>query len=169
MKMLPAISRYALAGAFLLACMGAASSIQAAESPSAINLHPAAEIAQKEQELIREAQASPAGEAGAILHRQDGHWLLLMARTRTGESEVHDLWTDEILVRAGSLDLVVGGTLTGKRSFNDLPGEFHGTGLDGGTTYKLAAGDVIRVPAGVPHWMKITSAEPAVFLITKVK
>lgn len=168
MKISPGIARTALAAAFLFAGIGTAVSAQAPD-PAEINLHPATEIAQKEQDLIHEALASPAGEAGAILHRQDGHWLLLMARTRTGESEVHEFWTDEILVRSGSLDLVVGGTLTGKRSFNNLHGEFHGSGLDGGTVYKLAAGDVIRVPAGVPHWMKITSTEPAVFLITKVK
>jgi quercetin dioxygenase-like cupin family protein len=32
--------------------------------------------------------------------------------------------------------------------------------------FQLKAGDVIRIPQGVPHWAKATSAEPLVAIIS---
>ena len=37
------------------------------------------------------------------------------------------------------------------------PDEERGARIDGGTTYQLAKGDVITVPAGTPHWFKDVS------------
>ena len=34
------------------------------------------------------------------------------------------------------------------------PGQFVGTSVQGGETHKLTKGDVIVVPAGIPHWFK---------------
>jgi len=34
------------------------------------------------------------------------------------------------------------------------PGQLLGTGIEGGETHHLVKGDVIVIPAGVPHWFK---------------
>jgi quercetin dioxygenase-like cupin family protein len=38
--------------------------------------------------------------------------------------------------------------------------------LLGDETYHLSAGSVIRIPRGVPHWARCTSAEPLVAVIS---
>ena len=42
---------------------------------------------------------------------------------------------------------MVGGTVT-------APGQQRGTDIKGGDAHALVQGDVIVVPAGVPHWFK---------------
>jgi hypothetical protein len=133
------------------------------------HVHSEAELRRKESALMRIAVKSTTGEAGEKLDDEGSHWLLLMSRARTGESELHNLWADEILVRSGQLTLVVGGEMTGTHPYNNLPGEFHGSGLAGGVVRTLGPGDVAFIPAGIPHWMKVDSGKRVTVLIFKEK
>jgi hypothetical protein len=131
--------------------------------------HTNAELDQRSAALMEKALASPTGESGEKLDDFGTHWLLLMARARTGESEMHEFWADEIVVRSGEVTLVIGGEMTGTHPYNNLPGEFHGSGVNGGVVHVLHAGDVAYVRANVPHWMKVDPTKPAVVLIYKEK
>ena len=60
----------------------------------------------------------------------------------------------------GGATLVTGGTLVNAKprpadsesvKFEDGPGE-SGSGIQGGTSQQIKAGDVVVIPAGVPHW-----------------
>jgi mannose-6-phosphate isomerase-like protein (cupin superfamily) len=126
------------------------------------------DIDQTAAELLMSAK-SQGGDAGKIVQQFEDHWLLLLVRSKTGEAEVHERCADEIIVRQGSIDLVVGGVMTDRRPFGTAPGEYHSAGLTGGTTYHLERGDVMDVPAGVPHWMKLATTEPVVCLVYKIK
>jgi hypothetical protein len=136
---------------------------------NAFHVHSDQDLLQKESELMQKARVSPTGEAGAKIDDQGSHWLLMMCRSRTGESELHQLWADEIIVRSGELTLIVGGEMTGSHPYNNLPGEFHGSGLSGGVVRVLHPGDVAFIPAGVPHWMKVDQGKTATVLIFKEK
>ena len=73
-------------------------------------------------------------------------------RDRPGMVEVHDNETDTIYVLAGAATFVTGGTMIGGKVTE--AGQQRGTDIDGGEPHTLAKGDVIVVPAGVPHWFK---------------
>jgi quercetin dioxygenase-like cupin family protein len=73
-------------------------------------------------------------------------------RTEAGMVEVHDKETDTFYVLDGSATIMTGGKMTGGSVTG--PGQQRGTGIDGGQSQRLAKGDVMVVPAGVPHWFK---------------
>jgi len=73
-------------------------------------------------------------------------------RTEPGMVEVHDKETDTIYVLGGGATFVTGGTMVGGSV--TAPGQQRGTDIQGGDAHSLVKGDVIVVPAGVPHWFK---------------
>jgi mannose-6-phosphate isomerase-like protein (cupin superfamily) len=73
-------------------------------------------------------------------------------RDKAGQVEVHEKETDVIYIIEGDATFVTGGTVVGQRQTR--PGQFVGTEVQGGETHRLAKGDVIVVPAGIPHWFK---------------
>lgn len=81
------------------------------------------------------------------------HSLLAIRRDGDGEAEVHDTQVDVIFVKSGEGTLVLGGTVVEPRTTG--PGEIRGKSITGGVNKKMAAGDVIHVPAKVPHQMLV--------------
>ena len=73
-------------------------------------------------------------------------------RTEAGMVEVHDKETDTFYVLDGSATIVTGGAMVGGSDTG--PGQHRGTDITGGKAQKLAKGDVMVIPAGVPHWFK---------------
>ena len=70
-------------------------------------------------------------------------------RERPGQAEVHELDTDIIYVLDGTATIVTGGTSTDAAT--TAPHERRGASITGGTTKRLAKGDVIVVPHGTAH------------------
>lgn len=86
-------------------------------------------------------------------------------RTEPGVAEVHTKDTDIIYMLEGSATLVTGGTVVeGKTTAND---EIRGKEISGGEMRTLVPGDVIIVPAGVPHWFKDVKG-PVLYYVVKV-
>src|SRR5579863_10356724 len=77
------------------------------------------------------------------------HSIMEIRREGDGEAEVHDTQADVMFITSGSGDLILGGTVVEGR--NTAPGETRGKSITGGTTKKLAVGDVVHVPAKIPH------------------
>ena len=73
-------------------------------------------------------------------------------RAEPGMVEVHDKETDTFYVLDGSATIVTGGTMVGGTDTG--PGQHRGTDITGGQAQRLAKGDVMVIPAGVPHWFK---------------
>jgi len=86
-------------------------------------------------------------------------------RDKAGQVEVHDKETDVIYVIEGSATFVTGGTMIGGRVTK--PDQHLGTDIQGGQTHHLTKGDVIVVPAGMPHWFKEVP-EPISYYVVKV-
>ena len=87
-------------------------------------------------------------------------------RTSAGMAEVHTQDTDLIHVLEGSATFVTGGTVVEPR--NIAADEIRGSSIDGGETRVIAPGDVIIVPAGVPHWFKAVRG-PVLYYTVKVR
>jgi len=78
--------------------------------------------------------------------------IMVVTRTSRGEVEIHDKETDTFHVLEGSATLITGGTMIGGRVSG--PGQQRGKDMKGGEAYQLTKGDVIVIPAGIPHWFK---------------
>ncbi len=94
---------------------------------------------------------------GAMVHREPG----------PGFSESHDEWADIYFVTDGKATLVTGGTITNARE--DSPGEIRGTGITGGTSRRLGKGDIVHIPATVPHYVIVGAGEAITYFIVKAQ
>ena len=84
---------------------------------------------------------------------------------RPGRPAVHPDQAEYAIVLEGAGTLVSGGTLvSAKTTRADL---VEGDRIEGGTTRKLARGDVLLISAGVPHWFGVTGGR-LVLLGTKL-
>jgi quercetin dioxygenase-like cupin family protein len=88
-------------------------------------------------------------------------------RDKAGQVEVHDKETDVIYVVDGSATFVTGGTIVGGKV--SRPGQWLGTDITGGKTQHLAKGDVIVVPAGMPHWFKEVPTTVSYYVVKVLK
>ncbi|MBW3629559.1 MAG: cupin domain-containing protein [Gemmatimonadetes bacterium] len=95
-----------------------------------------------------------------------GYSHVVVRRDQSGEAEVHDLLDDVFIVQEGTASLRYGGTVSGSRV--TAPGERRGGEIAGGVTQRLAPGDMIIVPAGVPHRVEVESGGSVTYLVVKV-
>jgi glc operon protein GlcG len=101
---------------------------------------------------------------GAPLLEVPGYKVHASRRDAPGIAEVH-LWeTDVVYVLEGSATLVTGGTTVDAQETE--PGQLRGTSIEGGEAHQLAAGDVVVIPSGVPHWFKEVQA-PFLYFVVK--
>jgi mannose-6-phosphate isomerase-like protein (cupin superfamily) len=149
-----------LALALLLAAPVAA---QAPADPTAFadaaTLH--AEVAATERGMTPDQ-----GFAYRPLLQADGKTVALEVWRKPGRPAVHPDEAEYALVVEGAGTLVSGGRLVDP--VERRPGLVEGSRIEGGTTRRLAPGDVLLVPAGVPHWFGITGGK-LVLLGTKMR
>jgi quercetin dioxygenase-like cupin family protein len=88
-------------------------------------------------------------------------------RDKAGQVEVHDKETDVIYVIDGDATFVTGGTMIGGKVTK--VGQSMGTDINGGDTHHLSKGDVIVVPAGVPHWFKEVPHSVSYYVVKVLK
>jgi mannose-6-phosphate isomerase-like protein (cupin superfamily) len=100
------------------------------------------------------------------LKQYKGHYTMVAHREATGSSEVHEHEADLFVITAGEGTLVTGGRLVNSRV--EKPGELRGTSIAGGEKIHYAPGDVIHIPAGVPHQMLVEKGEPVTYFVLKV-
>ena len=76
------------------------------------------------------------------------HRFRLIRRDADGVPERHTGIEDVVFIQSGEGTIVVGGKMIGQTGSN---GEYTGTAIQDGTRYAVAAGDVLHLPADVPH------------------
>jgi mannose-6-phosphate isomerase-like protein (cupin superfamily) len=88
-------------------------------------------------------------------------------RNGTGQVEVHDRETDVMYVIDGEATIVTGGTMVGGKV--TAAGQSRGTDIQGGHSQRLAKGDVMVIPAGIPHWFKEVPQSISYYVVKVVK
>jgi mannose-6-phosphate isomerase-like protein (cupin superfamily) len=88
-------------------------------------------------------------------------------RSGSGNAELHEKQTDVYYVADGEATLVTGGEMIGSKVVS--PGQRQGTGIKGGEVYHLSKGDLLVIPAGVPHWFKEVPDSVSYLLVKVVK
>jgi mannose-6-phosphate isomerase-like protein (cupin superfamily) len=88
-------------------------------------------------------------------------------RTGPGQVEVHVKETDIFYIVDGEATFVTGGEMVGGKQSKE--NQFLGTDIKGGEVHHLAKGDVVTIPAGVPHWFKEVPKEVQYFVVKVLK
>lgn len=88
----------------------------------------------------------------ANLIASEGYRVNASRRDGPGEAEVHLTDSDIFYVLEGSASFVTGGEVIEPRNLTTT--EIRGSALRGGEERRIARGDVIMIPRGVPHWFK---------------
>ncbi len=134
-------------------------------------VHTPADLQQSEAKLIELAKARPTGFAVATLDDYGNDYTLLVVRLHTGDAERHQFFADQIVMLKGTITLVTGGTMQGEHpnSGPGRPGETLGSGVEGGKEVVLHAGDIVHIPAGIPHWVKVAPGTTTTYLVFKEK
>src|SRR5690349_4122181 len=88
-------------------------------------------------------------------------------RTAAGQVEVHDKETDILYITDGEATFVTGGNMVGGKKTE--AGQWRGTDITGGEAHHLVKGDVITIPAGMPHWFKEVPKSVSYFVVKVLK
>ena len=124
----------------------------------------AADIHGKGQELVKKLDANKV--ASEVIAKDGNRRFMIAHREGSGLAEVHDAEADIMFIAEGTVTMVYGGTVVGGKTTD--PGETRGTGITGGTEVKVGPGDVLHIPAKVPHQMKLAPGTTVTYFVTKV-
>ena len=94
------------------------------------------------------------------------HRFRMLYRDADGNPEQHDAIIDIVFVESGEGTLVLGGTMAGRRTTG--PGESVGTRLDGGERHAIGAGDIVHIPAGIPHSFLVPGGKHITYVLLKI-
>lgn len=114
---------------------------------------------------IDAAEVRRAFEQGRPLLENDAYKVHASRRDAAGLAEVHVRDTDLIYVLEGAATFVTGGRVVDAKPV--AAEELRGASIEGGSVREIAAGDVIVVPRGVPHWFQGVHG-PLLYYVVKV-
>jgi mannose-6-phosphate isomerase-like protein (cupin superfamily) len=105
---------------------------------------------------------------GGIKQKADfgDHLLEISQRNANGRVELHKVKADVMVIQSGTATLVTGGEMVD--SVETGPNEMQGSSIKGGVSHTVGAGDVIEIPAGVPHQFFIAPGTQITYLVVKV-
>lgn len=89
------------------------------------------------------------------------HRFRFIRRDTDGMPEQHDNIEDYVYIHSGQGSIRVGGQMLGREG--DI-----GTEIKGGNEYAIGAGDVLRIPAGVPHAYLVGEAGHITYVLVRV-
>jgi glc operon protein GlcG len=106
-------------------------------------------------------------DKGAVLFNEGESYMVHASRReKPGMAEIHTKDADIVYVLDGTATLVTGGSAVDAKVTE--PDELRGSSISGGEAQALKKGDVIIVPAGVPHWFKEVS-NPFLYYVVKAR
>jgi glc operon protein GlcG len=105
-------------------------------------------------------------QKGAVLASMGNYMVHASHREADGVAEIHTLDTDLIYVLEGSATFTTGGSVPDARPSE--PNELRGSTIVGGESRRVAKGDVIVIPAGVPHMFTHVQG-PLNYYVVKVR
>jgi mannose-6-phosphate isomerase-like protein (cupin superfamily) len=115
--------------------------------------------------LVQSAKVS--GSSGATLGDYGSHAIKLSVRTGSGGAEMHAHYADIFFVTDGKAELITGGSVVNAKT--DSQGETTGSSIQNGKSVIIAKGDVVHIPAGVPHQLILAPGSVYSSVVIKVK
>ena len=134
----------------------AAFAAQGQTGAGGVHVWKSTDIAAKGKALGQKLDAQTEGNRKFMVAHREG----------SGLAEWHEKEADVMYISAGTVTMVYGGTIVDSKT--TAPGEMRGPSIQGGTEVTLGAGDVLHIPAKVPHQMKLDAGKQVTYFVTKV-
>lgn len=136
-------------------------------APAGFKHWSAASLKQLGQSLNQQAATDPHHVAVKQLSDFSNELFLLGHRVADGQVEWHETQADVFVVQSGSATLLVGGTMVNGETV--APHEKRNGSIQGGVRQKLSAGDIVHIPARVPHQLLLDGSHEFTYFVIKVK
>lgn len=149
----------------LVATMAAVAIPCCAQAQSNAEVFPARDVTSQLAGLAQKAKGS--GSSGATLADYKSHAIKLSVRAASGGAEVHACYDDIFFVTEGTATLVTGGTVESAKAGSD--GETTGSDIRNGKSQTIAKGDIVHIPAGVPHQLIVAPGSEYSSIVIKVR
>lgn len=133
-------------------------------SSAGVHVWKATEIVSRGKVLAQKLNAQKV--ASEVIATEGNRTFMLAHREGSGEAEWHEKQADIMVISAGEVTMVYGGTIVDGKTTQ--PGETRGPSIRGGTEVKLGPGDVLHIPAQVPHQMKLEPGKQVTYFVAKV-
>jgi mannose-6-phosphate isomerase-like protein (cupin superfamily) len=88
-------------------------------------------------------------------------------REGDGEVEIHETEADLMVINSGEATLLMGGTVMNPKKTG--AGEIRAPSMKGGEMKALAAGDVVYIPANIPHQVMVAAGKQVTYFVAKVE
>ena len=111
--------------------------------------------------------AAEKGSASEKLEIYPHHYTMLAFRNRSGGGEVHQNYADVFFILDGHATLITGGEVVDPKSTG--PGETLAASVKGGSRQELKVGDVVHIPAGMPHQMVLADGDTVTYFVIKAE
>jgi mannose-6-phosphate isomerase-like protein (cupin superfamily) len=101
------------------------------------------------------------------LAKYDNHSAMVAHREASGQAELHVKVADVFVIQSGEGTVVVGGTIPDGKT--TAPGEVRGANVVGGSKHPVAVGDVVHIPANIPHQLLVDAGKQITYFVVKVE
>jgi mannose-6-phosphate isomerase-like protein (cupin superfamily) len=118
-----------------------------------------------EKTLAQKVDAS--GLATETIKKYSTDYTLLAFRSQSGKAELHEKFADFYFVVDGSATLVSGGQMVNAKT--TAPGEVRGDSIQDGKETKLKKGDIVHIPADIPHQLTLAKGDTFQYFVIKVQ
>lgn len=131
--------------------------------PSGFGLWRAAELAQRNSDIVARMRSDGSSRETLADYGVGGnsHRLRFIRRDRDGWPELHNDIIDVVFIQSGKGTVLVGGEMTGE---SNVPG----SQINGGNRHSVSAGDVLHVPAQMPHAYLTSQGEHITYILVRV-
>ncbi len=116
---------------------------------------------------LQQLAAAGDGSASETLTRYPHHYTMLAFRNRAGGGELHERDADLFYILDGHSTIMTGGELVNPKSV--AAGEVRADSVKGGTSQELNPGDVVHIPAGMPHQMRVAPGDTVTYFVVKIE
>jgi mannose-6-phosphate isomerase-like protein (cupin superfamily) len=127
----------------------------------------AADLQTLNKTLATKAAVDSHHTASKQLSDYPNDFFMLAHREANGQPELHETQADVFFVRSGSATLIVGGTLLDAET--TAPHEKRNGKIQSGTRQKSSTGDIVRIPANMPHQLDLDGAQEFTYFVIKIK
>jgi mannose-6-phosphate isomerase-like protein (cupin superfamily) len=112
-------------------------------------------------------KAGASGLATQTVKKYSTDYSMLAFRLQSGKAELHEKFEDFYVVVEGEATLVSGGQMVNGKT--TAPGEVRGDSIQDGKETKLKKGDIVHIPANIPHQLLLTQGDTFQYFIVKVQ
>jgi mannose-6-phosphate isomerase-like protein (cupin superfamily) len=126
-----------------------------AQTTKKAEIFPDKDVASKLAAMVQEAKTP--GSSSATLGNYTSSAIRLSVRTASGGGEIHGRVDDIFVVTDGKATLITGGTVANAQTDKDE--ETKGSKVENGTAQVIAKGDIVHIPAGMPHQLIIAPGD----------